>query len=249
VASAVVEGAKGAANSVRSPNSGVTRTTDPPDAKRARVHLFCDALGLTLTARHMEAPKVTQERAGGWELVERPKLEPLTNWTGPQALRVTLTLLIDGYEDKARPIQKQLDTLRRFAYRVPALDRPPTLVVIGAVPYSKGGLAKGSEDERPEWVIEGLEIVDEIHTASGTPSRSIATVRLLKFTPARAKVRRAKKTAATTYTWRSGDTLAEVADKKLGAASRAPLIRAANPKIKTWSKVRTGTKIKIPGVG
>lgn len=241
--------ANGPRPGILTPETGVAKSPNVPPRVRARVHLYCQQLGVTLTARHFEPPQVVEERAGGWRLIERPKLEPATDWQGPQALRVELKLLFDGYGIPKRSVQDDLDALRLLGYPDRAIDRPPSIVVVGAVPYSAGGLTRGKEAEPPEWVIEDLSIVEELWTSAGSPCRAVATVKLLKFTPIGASVRKPKKTQARKYTWKAGDTLAEVAKDRLGSAARAQNIRVANPKIKPWSKVKAGTKITIPGIG
>jgi hypothetical protein len=219
-----------------------------PPRTRGVVSLWSPNTGLRVTARHLEAPQVVQERAGGWEQRERPGRTPRVRRNGSgQLLKVRYVLLLDGYPE--RSVQKEIDTLRLMGYR-DAAKGDVRLLVVGRGPYASGGVRKGSEKEPPDWVVDRLEIVEELHRfIDGAPVRATATVELLEYVEGDAEVRRLKATKATGKPWLKGDTLAKFAKRHLGQSSAASLIRAANPSIKSWSKVPAGKLIVVPGRG
>lgn len=205
---------------------------------------------ITVRARHAELPQVVGERTGGWRTVNRPGLLPITTWDGSQPLRVQLVLIFDGLggRRRERDVVGDLRDLRLLTYRVGVLGRPPTLRVIGAVPFSDGGIREEHQSTPPEWVIEELEIEELAHLPSGDPAVAKATVTLLEHIPATIEQRRLQAQGRRGYKWRKGDTLSKVAREKLGDSRRAQWIRDANPKItkQGWSKVKVGTRIVIP---
>ncbi len=205
------------------------------------MHLWSPELDQYVSAKFVEAAQVVQERAGGWEQVQRPDLLPLTTRSNPQLLKIKLVLLVDGYSPPKRSIQPDLDLLRLLGYRVKG-RRETTVLVVGSVPYSEGGIVPGSTKTPPTWVVSDLKIVEELHTSAGSPCRAVATVELLEYQPGETEVRKAP--ARTSYKWRKGDTLSEVAKAK-GVGQQA--IRDANPQRKKFSDVPAGTSITIPG--
>lgn len=235
----------------RLPKPGASRDDDkaPPRA-RSLVHLWSPNTGIRVTARHAAYPQVIQERAGGWEQRPRPGQVPRTWRPGSgQLLKIRLVLLLDGWETQ-RSIQEQLDCLRLLGYRDPSKG-DARIQIIGRVSYASGGLRDEHAGVRPDWVIDDLDIVDELFRVSdGVRLRSTATVDLLEYVPGNPDVRRAKAKKATKKKWLKGDTLAKFTKRHLGAASKSDLIRKANPTLnaKGWSKVAAGTLVVVPAI-
>jgi hypothetical protein len=219
---------------------------EAPPRTRGLVSLWSPNTGIRITARNVEAPQVVQERAGGWEQRERPGRTPRVRRNGSgQLLKVRYVLLLDGYPE--RSVKDEIDALRLLGYRDPAKG-DVRVIVIGRGPYASGGVRKGSEKEPPDWVVDRLEIVEELHRfRDGAPVRATATIELLEYVEGDAEVRRLKATKATAKPWKKGDTLARFAKRHLGRSSAGSLIDAANPSIKSWSKVPVGKLIVVPG--
>lgn len=221
---------------------------EKPNRKPGWVSLWAPNVGLRVTGRHVEAPQVIQERAGGWEERERPRQIPRV-WrpTSGRLLKVRLVVMFDGFEPPKQSVQPHINALRRMGYRDHergSID--PVIQIIGAVPYADGGLQPGYGDRVTEWVLERLEVVEEIHMSNGAPCRATATIELLEHVPGDIEIRVAKARRARPYKWRKGDTLSRVAKRELGASSRSGLIDKANPQVKRWSALKVGTTITIP---
>lgn len=218
-----------------------------PARVMGRVRLFSAEIAKTLTTQHYELPQVQDERAGGWRVVPRRGLLPITVWDGSPPLRLKLVMMLDGYAREPRTdIVDELSDLRLLGYHNKELGRPPTLRVIGAVPYSDAGVLDSSTSP-PDWVIESLQVEEQLHIA-GRCARAKATLTLLEYIPSNVTLRAAQGAPRHSYQWKKGDTLARVAQAQLGDTRKASLIAAANPKVKHWTKVAAGSSITIPRV-
>lgn len=210
--------------------------TSPPVRVRGRVVLWSPETTVQVVAQHAELPQISGERAGGWAVIDVPSRTSIVDWTGSQQpLRMALTLLLDRPGAPAALADDLLE-LRSLAARDRRLGRPPRVRVIGAVPFAS-----------PTWGMDTLEIAEEMHDpATGRPVRVRATIGLLEIPAIESEVRRYRAVGSTTYRWRKSDTLKSVARRRLGDARRTDWIRKANPKIKSWAKLKPGTKIKLP---
>lgn len=226
--------------------TGATKTATPPPRTRGLVKLWSSDLGIAAVARHKDAPQVIQERAGGWQVRERPGQLPRT-WrpsAGP-LLKVRMVLLLDGWTPPTASVQPDINALRRLAgidWQYDPARQGPVIQVIGAIPATNADLSVVS------WVIDRLDIDEELHLSNGAPCRATATVELLEYNPSTSEVRRTENTRRRSIKWKKGDTLHKVAKRELGATTRAAWIRDANPKIKNWAKVEPGKTITIPAI-
>lgn len=87
---------------------------------------------------------------GGWEVVNRPRRRPLTNWRGtPEPLRLSVPVLIDGWPNQS--VEDECQTLLVMGGLTGDDRQPPLLTLLGDIPYNV--------DRRPNlrWVIEALE--------------------------------------------------------------------------------------------
>lgn len=220
-------------------------THRPPAPVPGHATLWSPETGQTVTGRHAGLPQVVGERAasGSWETIPRPGLRPVVNWTAHQSLKLEVKIRFDGW-DAQSSVEGVLRALRALEDRLPGQDaerRPPVLRLIGYAPGHYGA---------PEvrWVIDNLVIVEEIVIGS-VCYRALATVTLLEWVSPQVKLRVQKtRSAAGSYTWTAKDTLAKVAKRRLGSdgADARQQLRDANPRIKQWTKVQVGDKVKIP---
>lgn len=218
-----------------------------PARARGLVSLWSPNIGVRVTARHAELPQVTQERAGGWEVRPRPGQVPRTWRPGHgQLLKVRLVLLLDGFTLPQRSVQPEINALRRLGYHDADKDEDARIIVVGAVPYAEGGIHRASQKTPPDWVIDDLSIVEEIHDRStGRCLRAVATVDLLEYVEGDLTVRVEKARKATRKPWQKGDTLAKFAKRH---GKQPEQIDKANPAIKKWSGVKPGALVRVPGI-
>lgn len=211
----------------------------PPNPRVGRVILWAPEAGVRLGARHAELPQVTSERAGGWRTIPRQQHRPITAWDGYEPLRERIVLWLDGWmEIPARSVDPQIALARRLTRKVERLGRPPWLRAIGIVPYPG-----------TRWVVEQGFSVEELEHRRGRCVRAKVTVPLLEWVNPEIDLRVERQRAIARqqwHEWEAGDTLAKVAKRYLGDKRRADDVRAENPKIRRWSTLRVGTRIKIP---
>jgi nucleoid-associated protein YgaU len=234
---------KATASYPQSPEPAKGRPT-APERIRGRVILWAEKASITLVLRNFALPQVLNERTGGWEVIERPDDLPVVHWTGYKAVQIRLTLLVDDLM-RQRSVEEDIGYLRDLTLKG-QLKTPPSLIVIGQVPY-----ALGTGGGATRWVVANLEIEETDHIQpSGQCCRAKATVDLLAYTTASDST--TVKAAATALTkrrqhrWKSTDTLHDLAEHYLGDAARFNSIRSANPKIKSFSNLKAGTLIYIP---
>lgn len=196
---------------------------------------------MRLVARHAELPQPEQERVAAWRVVPRAQRRPLTVWDGPELLRQRLVLWLDGWQDMPGPrsIEPQLARVRALWRRAEGLDRPPWLRAIGALPMP-----------RPRWVVTQPSSITELaHDRRGRCVRARVELTLLEWVDPEVELRVARPRRIArrrTHVWQRGDTIRKLARRYLGGGDRWVDIRAANPRIRAWSRVRPGTVIVIP---
>lgn len=223
-------------------------TRERPAHRAGRVKLWSSEAELTLVCRFAALPQVVQERVGPWRELPRQKRRPIRVWDGYQVLKVQLDLLIDGLlEQPIRAVTDELDALRRLGQKLPNEERPPKLRVVGKGPYL---------DSPVWWTIDSLQIVEQEtitqagHGRRGECCRATATVVLAEFVDENVTItqdrERAKALRDRTHVWQAGDSVQKLAKQYLGDSRRAAEIKQANPRIRRWSTVTKGTRVKIP---
>lgn len=218
-------------------------TARPPAPIPGRVILWAPEAKLTIVGGFNVEPQVVGERAasGGWESIARPQLRPLSSWVGHQPLKIQADVLLDGYRS-GYTVEDDLERVRSLQDRLVgdgAPRRPPWLRVLG---YTPGHYSK------VRWVIDTLVVVEQEYLG-GRCARALVTLTLLEFVSADVALRvTASRKKAHSYVWRKGDTLGKVAKSQLGSSGSVARtqIRKANPKIKHFTRVTKGHKIKIP---
>lgn len=209
----------------------------PPKRQGGRVILWAPEAGVRVVTRHADLPQIDQE-GGGWRTVPRSRRRPITVWDGPEARRETVVVMLDGWDEfPARSVRPQMQALRKLWRRVDGLDRPPWLKVVGVVPFAG-----------TRWVVESPR-VEELQHRRGVCVRARVTLTLLEWVDPVVDLRVARQRQLAKprwHEWQSGDTLQKLAKRYLRDARRGPDIRALNPKVRQWSKVPRGTRIRIP---
>jgi hypothetical protein len=209
------------------------------------VTLWAPETRVSVTGRYSKPPQVVAERAanGAWTAIPRLKRRPLSSWSGPQLVKIECEVRFDGF-DRGQAVGPDLLVLRSLQDRLPgdgAPDRPPYLELLGYAPghYTSEAIA---------WQIDGLEISEDEHL-DGVCVQALAKITLAEWIDPDIRVRvQATRSASRPYSWRRGDTLARVAKRELGSASAQAQnkIRAANPRIRSWTTVPAGKRITIP---
>jgi len=206
-----------------------------------------------------ERPNIDQG-FGGWQEVARPRRSPLTTWAGSPALRMTLSILLDGFGLGAHTrggiadvsVERQIRQLERMGQPSSTDGEPPKLRIVatgGAVPY-----------QGRVWVIDSISYGDALMSWKGNRVRQAMTLALLEHVAdvylteksaaarARKKVAQAKtKTGASAkrITVVRGDTLSSIAARKLGDASRWPELAKLN-NLRDPHSIKEGQVIRLP---
>lgn len=185
--------------------------------------------------------------APGWQENARPRKVGFPEWTGRGAPRLALGILLEGWADDADQ-EPAVRTLEKLTEPSPqSAGQPPVVRVSGTgVPCSP----------QAEWVLEGIEFGDVVaRRADGRRVRQSVALTLMQYSEpeiafadsASARAAQAATKAARTITARAGDTMAKIAARELGKASRWQEIRALNPALKDPSReIKAGTKVKVP---
>jgi len=223
---------------VAAPGAGWVRvsSTDPP---------------VSLTVRLGDARPDVTAGYGGWTEVARPRRRPLTVWTGSPGLRMTLPILLDGFQ-AGRSVERDIANLERLSLPTAADGSPPRLRLAargGAVPHTDR-----------VWVVDTLTFADgAVMNKAGDRTRQPATLSLLEWiadvrvneksttTQTRRQAARAKSkagaarkrivaghgktkpgTRAASSTFGGGEDLLTIAARELGDADRWVEIAALN---------------------
>lgn len=247
------------------PTPGYTPPTPPKPAAAAstaksaaplpvpgHVVLWAPEIDVELALRNRALPQITAERAGGFRSIPVPQLRPITTWDGYPQIELTLVGMFDQSDEGAAPtfgsrprtrgdVRDDLRELRRLGMKVSGnVRRPPLIRVIGRVPVPTTGT--------PEYVLTGLQVVEELYNDIGIVTRALCTLTLQQYVSPEIelRVKKVERQPATTYVWKKTDTLAAVAKRELGDSRRQDEIRDANPGIKRFTDLKAGTKIKVP---
>lgn len=186
---------------------------------------------------------------GGYQEVDRQDDVAATDWTGQEALRQDISVLLDGYAT-GDPVDRELNTLLKLG-RDPNGERvPPVFKVYGPVYF-----------EGKSWVLpsDGIDLSGgEIETirrhGDGALLRQEVILHLLEYNPPGVIRLRKKRKAGTisaneavggSYTTRKGDTLHSIAADLLNDAGRWKEIGAPNGLTDPNRKLPAGKVLKI----
>lgn len=193
-----------------------------------------------------EPPEVTDGR-GGHEEVARNRKPAVTQWVGSSARKTTVTVMLDAWGSQGS-VEQELTVVDGLAPVVPTTD-PPQIFVVGA---------RGIASTIP-WVVTGVTFSERLRRDSdGATSRVQVAFDLLEYRPGDVVVVRADpakrsvvrngtppRTKAKTYTVKRGDTLAAIAARLLGSASKWQSIATLN-KIRNPNALKVGQVLKLP---
>lgn len=214
------------------------------------VAITCSDLGLYFTAL-LNTAGVRQTGGGArHDISERVKAKAVPEYRGHDPIRLSLSVLLDGYSER-RSIESHIDLFQRLARRMPNEPRMPVIRLTGPVPYP---------DHR--WVVDGpIEWDDSpepirIQPLQGSPlARQALTLNLLErvsdtvLTESISRGRRqgkgAKKTPVVYTTKRGQDDLGDVSKAVYGNRHRAVEIALFN-QISVGTRVRPGMRLRIP---
>jgi len=187
---------------------------------------------------------------GGWEIVERPRRQGVTLWTGRPPFTMTLDIIFDGLK-KLDPIEILCSSLERLALPPNESEEPPVVKVTG-VQIPRPGLP---------WVVENIAWGEAIRNGSGRRLRQVATVTLIRYNKEdRLREQKASARARSTtmngrvveaksgkriYVAKASDTLASIAATQLGDISRWAEIGELND-IRDPSKSLANRRIRLP---
>lgn len=219
----------------------------PPPDKYAWVNpplgavlFISEELGIEVAAE-IVGPANATGGYGGWEAVHRPRRVALTEWTGREPLRLSFTVMFDGYA-KGREVELPIRRFERLAGL--GKGQPPELMIAagGVIPHD----AYHAPNRR--WVIESLDWGDSVRNANGFRVRQFADVGLLQFVedealaglPAVQKKAKKKRGAAATRA-RQGESLRDVAKrtgKKLRELKKLNGIRDGDKKLTRGRRIK-----------
>lgn len=177
---------------------------------------------ITVVARLTEEIPVQSGAGGGVQELARPKRSPITSWTGHSARRITLPLIMDGWQrERMVSVERECRELERLSRALPGENAPPIVTVRGFIPMAGR-----------EFLIDDVAWGDAIRTAQGLRVRQFATVTLVEFVPGRFVVTRRQLTrpngARGRVVVKRGDTLRKLAARELGDVRRWQEIAAMN---------------------
>lgn len=191
-----------------------------------------------------EPPEMTEGRAG-WEEVARDRKPSITQWTGSNARKLSLTIMLDKFVDVGS-VEDSLAILDKMAPVNPSKESP-TIYVKGIV----------SIPQTVPWKLNTLSFSERIRRVKdGATIRVMATLELLQYSPGTVIVARSSpakrsldrnkgKAKVTKYTVRKGDTLGSIAAKLLGSASKWKSIATLNG-LRSATGLKVGKVLKIP---
>jgi len=207
---------------------------------------------------------------GGWDTVERPRRPPITTWKAPPGLRMSLSLMLDGWVDELS-VEGQIQQLTAMGRPTGSDGEPPQVRISatgGAVPY-----------QDRTWVIDTITFGDALMDDAGDRVRQAVTVELLEYvedvyltevsaanrqraaaaktktkpgaTAKRVTVKRSSKqpvagaARALLTGFGDGETLLTIAARELGDANRWTEIAALNG-MRDPRAVKTGQVLRMP---
>lgn len=120
---------------------------------------------------------------GGWQLVERPRRQSLTQWQGREPLQLAVQIILDKFRVRqeltgpqfqfvSESVELEISKLERMALPPANGKEPPVVRCNGDVPYGDPDL---------DWIIESLEWGACIRAAAGRRVRQEATVVMRRY--------------------------------------------------------------------
>lgn len=209
--------------------------------------LIAPERGLVLHALLGPEPQPPATAGGGWEHVDRPRRRPLTVWTGPAAMQVEMTLLLEHAIVTGQGwTRDKLRILERMA-GVDADDpQPPLLEVYAGLPHHDTLRAAQNR-----WVIGGPpEHGRAVYNEQGGLTQLEVSFTLLLHTSAGLE-RLPRSDPFAPQTIRRGESLREFAKRVLGDARRWKDIQALNrddprcPRSPTY-ELKKSHRLKVP---
>jgi hypothetical protein len=197
------------------------------------VRVFTNDPPLSVVARLAEDRPNVEAGYGGWDEVVRPRRSPITTWRASPGLRLTLPILLDGWEDDVS-VEPQISRIQQMGRPVASDGDPPRVRIEAtgsAIPYT-GRV----------WVVTELAWGDALMNARGNRVRQQVTLSLLEYVrdvylAERSAANRRKKKKAT-------------AKKRSGAKSKRIVAkRSAKPKPKAKAQAVLGSTVDEYGSG
>jgi len=241
---------------IAAPATGWVRisSTDPP---------------VSIVARLADARPNIDAGYGGWSEVARPRRRPLSVWVGSPGLRLTLPILLDGFQ-AGHSVERQISQLEQLSLPTAADGSPPRLRIV-----AKGGAVPHTDRV---WVVDSLTWGDGIMNAAGDRTRQQVTLALLEWiadvrvneksttTQRRRQAARAKakpgaarkrvvagkgkaktshKRASSSSTFGDGEDLLSIAARELGDADRWVEIAQLNG-LRDPRAISQGQALRLP---
>lgn len=131
---------------------------------------------------------------GGYEVRERGGRTPLTAWVATPGRTWTLPLTFDGYDATTETsVEQEIALLDSWSRPLDSTDEPPPLRVRARV---------GRAPATSRWVIDTIELGDQIRNTAGDRIRQDLTLTLLEYEPGNIKKGPAARSrAGKTHKW------------------------------------------------
>lgn len=181
-----------------------------------------------------QAPQL-EGGSGGWQEIQRPRRDSITEWQGRTPMRITVGILLDSFR-AGKSVEADISALEILATPVRdrngvVVDDPPVIRIEGNVPHT----------ER-DWVIDSLVMGESEWLDDASRCRQQITVGLLEYIPG-PRFGLKPREAAAFYRVKAGDTYGKIAAVHLGGRKNWSVLRRLNPGL----KVRTPTTVLPTG--
>jgi nucleoid-associated protein YgaU len=218
---------------------------------------FTSDTGLSVVVYRDEAAPYIASGYGGWTTVSRMRRTALTQFTGPDPVRLAVPILFDGFM-AGTPQESNISTLERMARpAVPGAD-PPTVRIDGGIPRK----------DITRWVIESIDysgqskVIWDIIGGVTVRLRQDAVVNMLQyvsadlvalqsgpnvgFGPGGTSLANRRPTPAHKFhTFKKGETLRMISGEIYGSVRWVRDIMQANG-IRDPKSIKPGTKLRMP---
>jgi len=217
-----------------------------------------------------DRPEVTQGY-GGWEEVARPRRPPITTFKGSPALHLSLSLLLDGWAT-GRSVEHDITALQRMGSPTAASGEPPRLHIQAkgqAIPYQArrwvvdtitwgdAMMNKNGDRVRQHATLALIEYVEDVHLqersaanrrrtkAKAFKSKRGAAHKRIQAKHSHKPKKASRSSAIADSSFGMGESLADIAARELGDASRWPEIAKLNG-LRDPSAVKPGQVLRLP---
>lgn len=230
--------------------AGRATKTDAPDATPAQPYTVAITMrdppyhGIIATLH--DKPPTPQEGGGGWEEVQLPKRGSVLIWRGRGLMKMTLSVVFDGFAAGTPVIDDTFQTLLHFWRPEGTAAADDSTVEPAVLRLSAKGHVVPYRNL--SWVIDDLEWGDAQGDDGGERTQQVMTITFKehradeRIKPQRAK--KSKKSKTKPYTWKRGDTLASVAEKHHTTAAKLGAMQ--KPPVKDGRGYKPGHKIVVP---